>query len=485
MKSDSDIPKANRVFVNRNLKMESTKAIGFDMDHTLARYNKENIENLAFKTTLSKLVSNSGYDREILELPFKAHMGIRGLVIDSELGYVLKTDKYKYVQVAYFGETLVGREKRKEIYRNVKVDLSDPRFYSIDTLFALPECALWMQIIEFFKGKDKEINYKKLWEEIRKCIDEGHRDGSIKSEILANVGKYIIFDSQLPRFLHDLKEHGKILFLLTNSEFYYTVKVMEFILPFEAETGMAWHDYFDWIIVRCGKPEFFYEGKELERIPIGDENIRYKDILNQNNVFRFGNYRSLQELLKCNGDQICYIGDHTFGDIMKSKKQCGWRTIMIIEELEHEITTELKLEGMKNKLQTCFKLISDLMSRSEKIIRDIDKIHNRKLGEFKKYEPQGFKTLDCELKTLLDSLMTCEAEISKNLSIIQEIELDINQAFNRYWGKVFKTGEELSRFGDQVEDFACVYTYKVSNLTLYPVNYYFHSKRDKMSHEMD
>ena len=39
----------NRVFVNRTLNLRHLKAIGFDMDHTLIRYNSQAFEELTFE----------------------------------------------------------------------------------------------------------------------------------------------------------------------------------------------------------------------------------------------------------------------------------------------------------------------------------------------------------------------------------------------------------------------------------------------------
>ena len=43
-----------KIFVNRTLDLSSIKAVGFDLDHTLVRYRRENFEALAFKKTLEK-----------------------------------------------------------------------------------------------------------------------------------------------------------------------------------------------------------------------------------------------------------------------------------------------------------------------------------------------------------------------------------------------------------------------------------------------
>ena len=43
---------------------------------------------------------------------------------------------------------------------------------------------------------------------------------------------------------------------------------------------------------------------------------------------------------------------------------------------------------------------------------------------------------------------------------------------------------ENSRFGEQVEDYACVYTSRVSNFLAYSPLQYFRSPRDHMPHEL-
>ncbi|EYC10714.1 hypothetical protein Y032_0054g2511 [Ancylostoma ceylanicum] len=37
------------------------------------------------------------------------------------------------------------------------------------------------------------------------------------------------------------------------------------------------------------------------------------------------------------GKDILYVGDHIFGDVLKSKKVGGWRTLLIVPELDNEM----------------------------------------------------------------------------------------------------------------------------------------------------
>ena len=59
-----------RVFCNRSLNMKSIRAVGFDMDYTLAQYRPETFEALAYRLTVDKLVSVFGYPALIKEFEF-------------------------------------------------------------------------------------------------------------------------------------------------------------------------------------------------------------------------------------------------------------------------------------------------------------------------------------------------------------------------------------------------------------------------------
>jgi 5'-nucleotidase len=64
------------------------------------------------------------------------------------------------------------------------------------------------------------------------------------------------------------------------------------------------------------------------------------------------------------------------------------------------------------------------------------------------------------------------------------LEKSIDARFHPYWGSLFKQDVELSSFGDQVEEYACLYTARVSNLLHYSPLQFFRSPRDLMPHEL-
>src|SRR6187402_1236745 len=137
--TEIDVPRKNRVFCNRNLRMDTIDVIGFDMDYTLALYHQEKLEQLSIQLTLQKLIEKHGYPPAIKELVYDPRWAIRGLVVDKKYGHVFKMDRHAFVGRCYHGFRELSNDQRKTTYRNEKINLSSDRYEWIDTLFALPE----------------------------------------------------------------------------------------------------------------------------------------------------------------------------------------------------------------------------------------------------------------------------------------------------------------------------------------------------------
>ena len=63
------------------------------------------------------------------------------------------------------------------------------------------------------------------------------------------------------------------------------------------------------------------------------------------------------------------------------------------------------------------------------------------------------------------------------------LEMTLDRAYNPHWGPLFREGHEISKFGEQVEAYACVYTSCVSNFRFYSPSRHFRGPRDRMPHE--
>lgn len=472
--SDSVLPPSCRVYCNRKLKMSRIHGIGFDMDHTLAIYRPEAIEPLAYRLTIEKLVE-AGYPPSLRDLEYDRTRGIRGLAIDKVNGNVIKMDRYKYVTRVFHGSRELDAEERRKAYASRRLDLALEDFQNVDTLFTLPEVCLYLQMVDLADAMHPKSRwpYRKLYDDIRNAIDQSHRDGSLKSEVLSNIGKYFEIDPDLPETLIRMRDAGKKVFLLTNSELYYTEAVMSYILP-RGPGQKPWYKYFDLINVSARKPKFFMDGTPFEL----DHKPDYK-------VVTGGSTARLEALLGVSGEEILYFGDHTYGDIMKSKKFSLWRTAMVIEELDQELAAYQKTRSLRKKLQRLYTTKGDLQDRISVEQELVEKLRGRKLESRGRIaSAEELVELDTVQRQREKTLRSLDTRLSKNLLQITEVEAEVWKTFNPYWGAVFRAGTETSRLGDQLEDFACVYTSRVSNFLHYPVNKYFQSPRERMVHEI-
>lgn len=482
-----DISRARRIFVNRNLRMDEIDLIGFDMDYTLALYHQRNLEALSIQCTLDKLIEKRGYPQEIRALDFDPSFAVRGLVVDRRLGNIFKADRYGHVGRVFHGRTPLSREERHALYRLERIRLSSPRYAWIDTLFALPEAVMYSAMIEFFETRGGTVRFGKLWQDIRECIDEAHRDESMKRIIKANLGDYIVKDPELAPTLHKFRSSGKKTFLLTNSAWDYTDAVMKHLLDAALPAYPNWRSYFDIVIVAGAKPAFFTDKNPFVEIDAaGNVKGQHSGPFARNRIYQGGNIHDFENGVGVRGDHVLYIGDHIYGDMLRAKKSSVWRTAMILQELESELTA---VENNKERLERVEQLERQLVrldseiSYQQVLLKSLQKLAEAGEGA---HEPlsHAAPTVEAakhEAKRRLDEL---RAALKAAADEVAENDRVIDRAFNPYWGAIFREAAENSRFGQQVEDYACVYTSRVSNFLAYSPLRYFRSPRDHMPHEL-
>jgi HAD superfamily 5'-nucleotidase-like hydrolase len=479
---DADVSRQRRIYVNRNLRMDEIEQVGFDMDYTLAIYNQANLERLSIDCTLRKMVEKRGYPEEILSFNYDPAWAIRGLVVDRRMGNVFKADRYGHVGRVYHGSHLLDKERRYALYRGEqRIRLSSPRYAWIDTLFALPEAVMYMRLTDHLDGK---VRPGRLWQDIRECIDEAHRDESMKTRIKADLGAYMVRDPELAPTLHKLRSSGKRLFLLTNSLWDYTQAVMCWLLDGALPAYPSWRSYFDVIVVGASKPAFFTERTPFQELdPQTGRKLReFRDgQLQRGKVYHGGNLPDFEKMVGVGGDKVLYIGDHIYGDMLRSKKSSNWRTAMIIQELEHELEAQEKLApriGRLEELERRLPTLDSEINYAQLVLKSLAKLEENGNGGSVDRE-----NLESAKRTAKGNLDRLRSELRQTLEEHGALKREIDRAFNAFWGALFKEGTENSRFGEQVEDYACVYTSRVSNFLAYSPLQYFRGPRDHMPHE--
>lgn len=466
-------PPHQRIFVNRNLRMDTVRAVGFDMDYTLARYHGDKLEELAHRLTVEKLIAR-GYPEAIADFHYDRSFVIRGLTVDKETGNILKLDRHSHVGRVFHGRRRLSKRERRASYRREKIDFIPPRFALVDTLFSLPEMCLYADLIDFLaKHGPHPVDTWKLFDDTRECIDEAHRDDTLKSVVTADLPTYIEHDPMLARTLHKLRSAGKKIFLLTNSYWEYTDTLMHYLLGDQLSEYPSWRSYFEVVCVGARKPGFFTGEEPVAQLDPDSATIVRRGVrrFERGGVYEGGNLAAFERCLGYSGEDILYVGDHIYGDILSSKKSSLWRTALIVEELEDEM-----------KLSANHHADVERLAELEYQRRDLDDLANlqrRSLAALEKGTSRSAAEY-LELKRARDVTKRKLREVVKGMARIESV---LDQSFNRNWGMVFKEGHENSRFGEQVAEYACLYTSRVTNFAHYSAHQYFRSRRDLMAHE--
>ncbi len=469
-----------RIFVNRSLNMSHIRAIGFDMDHTLAVYHREAFEALAFRATLNKFIE-AGYPEELSSLKFDPNFLIRGLLVDMDRGNLLKVDAHKYVKIAFHGKKRLTKDMRHKLYNNASFRAAG--LLSVDTFFALSEVQLFTEIVDYMDRHPEKIrkSYREVYQDLRRYIDLSHADGSIKKVVLNNLVTYIRKDKYLAPTLQHLIEGGKSLFLLTNSDWSYTDHIMTYLLQ---ENSGSWREYFETIVVSSSKPGFFTGTQPFYEVLDDTGYLKNHDgKFKQNTIYHGGNAKKFQEITGIRGDEILYVGDHIYGDIVRSKDSVNWRTMLILEELESELE---KIEGLKDALDEIKKqlLFREAIDEELHLLRSKITFFNRQEEKLKiKGETKKAFYLAKEAEKL--GPIADEKQIELN-HLDQKIRLLIDSrhdGLHPVWGELMKVGLERSRFADQVAGYACVYTSRLTNIRFYSPFKRFTSAHDMMPHE--
>ncbi|VDO25163.1 unnamed protein product [Onchocerca flexuosa] len=469
---------AHRIFVNRSLRMEKIRFFGFDMDYTLAVYRSPDLEIVTFDMVVERMIS-LGYPEELRSFKYKALFPIRGIWFDNVYGNLLKVDGFGNILVGVHGFHYMKPSEIEELYPNKFLHLSENRVYVLNTLFNLPETYLVACIIDFFdsspnyaptedrtgiKSGDIYMSYRSIFQDIRNSVDWVHFESNMKQIILDNKEKYIIKDDRLKQLLLQIRESGKQSFLLTNSDYSYTNGVMEYLL------GVGWTSYFNITIVDAKKPKWFAEGTVFRQVDTKTSALKigsHMGPLEQGQVYAGGSCDAFRRLVKARGKDVLYIGDHIFGDVLRSKKTRGWRTFLVVPELARELTVWTERKPLFEKLKLLDSELADVYKNLDSNSKEKPSIVHIKKKKEEKY-------LSWNLTFFL-SFKMCD----------RQFQLLTHEMDNEYGmlGSVFRSGSRTTFFASQVERYADLYASSCFNLVHYPLFYFFRAPMTLMPHE--
>ena len=241
----------------------------------------------------------------------------------------------------------------------------------------------------------------------------------------------------------------------------------------------TWRNFFDVVIVAATKPLFFTEKRPLlERE--GENTKPATPPLERGKIYEGGNIVDVERALGATGDEVLYVGDHIYGDILRSKKDSAWRTVMIMQELETEIAAYQSCHDDMGAIEQ--------MDAQREVLEDDLRYYQARIKELTRQIEHKNGTpgtdLDADRMRFKRAVDRIRGKLRQIEAEVTALERRIDLRFHPYWGSLLKEGNEQSSFGKQVDEYACLYTSRVSNFMAYSPQQTFRSPRDVMAHEI-
>jgi HAD superfamily 5'-nucleotidase-like hydrolase len=466
-------PPERRVWCNRTLNMRAIRAIGYDMDYTLVHYRTGEWERAAFERALGPL-ERRGWP--VGNLTFDPATVIQGLTFDEELGNLVKATRFGYVIRAHHGTRPLTFDEQRAAYSSTFVDLSDPRWEFMNTLFSLSEANLFSQLVDLLDaGKLPEtLGYRDLHRILRMAMDEAHNLSELKTQIMADPDRFVELDPELPLTLLDQKMAGKRLLLITNSDWAYTRSMMNYAFDRALPGSMNWRELFDLIIVEARKPGFF-SGRQASYVMTDEAQgllKPHRGTIEPGRVYVGGDAQLVESSLGLSGAEILYVGDHLFGDVHVSKEMLRWRTGLILREMESEILAMEKARNTDTQLR-------ELMIRKTELDSRLAQLRLARQRAQHHYGPEPGEKPEA-LETTIRGITEESQELDARISPLAKASGAMG---NATWGPLMRGGNDKSLFARQVERYADVYTSRVSNFLAETPFAYLRAARGSLPHD--
>ena len=462
------------MFCNRTLNMRSVHAVGFDMDYTLVHYDVVEWEARAYEHVRRKLLDQG---LPVGDLMFDARLFARGLIIDVQEGNIVKANRFGYVTRAAHGTKMLSHEQQRRVYSEGWVDLSEPRWIFLNTLFSLSESCIYGQLVDLKDQKcvPGDPSYDELYRTVNDSINAAHLEGQLKADIIDDPARFVDLDDDLAQTLVDLKRAGKKLFLATNSEWHYTRPMMSFL--FDGRLGgQSWRELFDLIIVQAKKPAFFERSTPFFEVIDDDGNERpLKGGLKPGVIYRGGDAEAVQKYFDMDGGEILYVGDHVYADVHVTSRIRRWRTALVLRELEDEVLAEQLFGPEQRQLE---------LLMNEKIALDEEQAMLRLAllrtahGEA---PPARMPASEAAMQERARQLRQQIEELDARISPLAQAA---SQLGHSRWGLAMRAGIDKSRLAREIEGHADVYTSRVSNLAHVTPYGYLRGPRGSLPHDV-
>jgi len=297
------------------------RAVGFDLDHTLAVYNDCVVNAVAWRETRSRLIHHNLPRAGQLPRRYPGEPIVRGLFIDLVSGTLCKTDA--------FGRVLLEAPRGSLAPASTSPTRRTltpkwPACFIVGSAFDMVTATLFPALAPGVPPTAAQ--FVALCRTVREQLDAVHTRGTLKEYILAETASCVRALTISSAHLDMLRATGRSLFVLTNSEPAYTIALLDYL--FDGHTLPHWYDVFHTVVTGATKPQFFHatgaRGRRFESI----------SVRGACRVVAGGTAAELESILDCRPRNILYAGDHPLHDISPAAGR-GWKPVAILPERNH------------------------------------------------------------------------------------------------------------------------------------------------------
>eukprot|EP00105_Crassostrea_gigas_P028863 XP_011450639.1 PREDICTED: 5'-nucleotidase domain-containing protein 1 isoform X1 [Crassostrea gigas] len=330
-------------------------AIGFDLDHTLAKYKLVDLMNLTYDSLCESLIKK-GYNPKIKDkLDVHKDFICKGLFLDSEKGNILKLSHDGKILRCSHGTRMMDKaeiisvygpdlhwEHFEEAIGNVKAVGKDMKYRFFENYFDIPALVCCAHIVDILDEENGEpLKKYDFWKDVNHSFGENY----IPTQFAKNAGWFFPRLKENPKtylqpssngvkdWLKELKGDKRVVFLMTSSAIDFAGLVIEIVL------GSDWRNYFDIYITDAKKPGFFTNNNKFKSIEAG---IPGKEVnsLEPGKTYSGGNYADLMKFLekqtRKSDPKVVYFGDSLCSDSFPAKVYGNWDVVLVLEEMEAE-----------------------------------------------------------------------------------------------------------------------------------------------------
>jgi HAD superfamily 5'-nucleotidase-like hydrolase len=307
---------AHSLFVNRPVDFDRIRAVGFDLDHTLALYDDAAVNALAMAEAQRLLVDQRGYhDSDVAVAPRAGDAAsARALALDLTQSHVVKLDADRRVRVARRAGVWLASDEIARAHADPVSEHNDAVHF-LSSPFDVP--TLWLfEAITRARG-EAGINPLRACRDARQMLDYSHTRGELKRHLLGDLTRFVAPVAGVRERLLAWLRAGKTLFVVTNSESAYAMEVLDVVV------GPQWSDIFDIVAASSSKPAFFQPGSTR---------ASRSTTVGRSQVVEGADAKSLEAHLGVRAEDVIYVGDNARHDVQAARAH-GWKTVHVVAEL--------------------------------------------------------------------------------------------------------------------------------------------------------